>query len=129
MLTKGIVITKNINNGKYLVRIPYLENAGRLKNCNIEATASVVPGISESFAPDDIVILGFEDHMPEKPIIIGKLFVREEEARGYAKISSLEVNDSAHLPENTQVGEFNLVKTLRDLIQRVQTIEDNSQNS
>ena len=127
MLTKGIVITKSANSGKYLVRIPYLENAGRLKNCNIEATASVVPGITESFAPDDVVILGFEDHMPDKPIIIGKLFVGEEEARGYAKVSALIVDNSATLPENTQIGNINVFKTLMDLLQRVSTLEE-SQN-
>ena len=127
MLTKGIVITKSANSGKYLVRIPYLENAGRLKNCNIEATASVVPGITESFAPDDVVILGFEDHMPDKPIIIGKLFVGEEEARGYAKVSALIVDNSATLPENTQIGNIDVFKTLMDLLQRVSTLEE-SQN-
>jgi len=127
MLTKGIVITKSANSGKYLVRIPYLENAGRLRNCNIEATASVVPGITESFAPDDVVILGFEDHMPDKPIIIGKLFVGEEEARGYAKVSALIVDNSATLPENTQIGNINVFKTLMDLLQRVSTLEE-SQN-
>ena len=126
MLTKGIIVNKSINSGKYLVRVPYLENAGKTRNCNLEATVAVVPGVSESFAPDDVVILGFEDHQPDKPIIVGKLFIGEEEARGYAKFSAITVQNSARLPANTFVGNINLYETLEYLLQRVGSIEDDS---
>ena len=83
-----------------------------------EATACVVPGVTNQIQPGDIVFIGFEDHDAHKPIILGSLYTTEQPINGYTQdikqlpdivIRSLQVIDSngaakALLPEDTTIG-------------------------
>lgn len=106
MLTKAIIVDKIGNDNHYLVRIPILESAGDTTQSIIEATLSYTPGIIESFKKDDVVIVGFENHSPDSPIIMGRLWLTEDlvDARGYANIESLNVKDYVSLPNNITIG-------------------------
>lgn len=115
MLTKGIILERVINSNTYLVRIPYLESAGNYKNMIFEATLSHEPALTESYVKDDVVIIGFEDHHPDKPIIIGKLFTSNTKASGHASIESINIEKEAQLPQNTKVGDIEVYSALSDL--------------
>lgn len=114
MITKAIVIDRNINSNKYNVRIPYLETAGG-KTTSYEAILSTVPGISDAYAPGDVVLIGFEDHQPDKPIILGKLYVEGEERRGQLDVGSIKVSGTAELSKNTVIEGINVYDTLSGL--------------
>lgn len=114
MITKGIILSKIVSSNKYLVRIPYLESAG-MPQSKCEAILSITPGVTESLAPDDVVLVGFEDHLASKPVIIGKLFTGEEKARGNALFSDLTVEHSVSLPFNTKIGDIDIYEKIREL--------------
>ena len=78
MLTKGIIIDRVGNDNHYLVRIPILEGASDVEHSIIEATLAYTSGIVESYKPDDVVVVGFENHSPDSPIIVGKLFLQDD---------------------------------------------------
>lgn len=129
MLTKGIVLNRIINTNKYNVRIPYLEAPGMGPSC-FEAILSTVPGVSETLLPNDVVIVGFEDHHPSHPIIVGKLFLQEEsEPRGSAIFDSLTVTGLTNLSQSTVVGGVNVYKTLMELLRRMDIVETAIENS
>lgn len=111
MLTKGIVLSRILGTNKYNVRIPYLETPG-MEPTSFEAIVSNTPGMAESFMPDDVVIVGFEDHMPSKPIILGKLYLKDENVRGSASFDALNIGGSANLPMSTMVGGINVYNLL-----------------
>ena len=73
MLTKGLVKSKSPDG--YYVRIPYLETASSgpvVLRCSL----SHEPALGEAIAVGDVVILGFEDHNADKPVVLGKLALR-----------------------------------------------------
>lgn len=117
MLTKGIIIDKIGNDNHYLVRIPILETAGDVERSVIQATLSYTPGVVESLKPEDVVIVGFENHSPDSPIIVGKLLLNDDasESRGFANLESLNVSKSVVLPEDTTIAGQSL-KNLPNLI-------------
>lgn len=125
MITKGIVISQIRGSNKYLVRIPYLENAFKTTS-EYEAILSTTPGVSNSLAPEDVVLVGFEDHQASKPIILGKLFVDESNPRGNALFQDLLVESSASLPANTTVGGINLFSKLNNLSKVIDNLQPNS---
>ena len=115
MLTKGIIMERVLNSNTYKVRIPYLEKAGFANRDYLEAIVSHEPALIDSYNVGDVVIIGFEDHQGDKPIIIGKLLLNDDESRGSANIDAIEVLNSATLPENTMVGNLNVYDTLLSL--------------
>lgn len=125
MLTKGIIIDRVGNDNHYLVRIPILENANDVEHSIVEATLAYTSGIVESFKPDDVVVVGFENHSPDSPIIVGKLFLQEDvnEPRGFANLESLNVSKSVVLPEDTTIAGQSL-KNLPNLLETLQIDEE-----
>lgn len=104
MITKGIILGKKIGTNKYIVRIPYFESAGGSQSI-FDATLSTNPSISEEYRDGDIVEVAFEDHLVEKVVIIGRLFILDnDEPRGYANFQNLNVSQSVTLPLNTTLG-------------------------
>lgn len=106
MLTKGIIVGRVNDDNTYLVRIPLLENIGDATQSVLVATLSYTSGIVESLKKDDVVEIGFEEHSPDNPVIIGKLFLNEDitESRGFANLESLKVRDNVSLPNTTTIG-------------------------
>lgn len=101
MLTKGLVKSKTPDG--YYVRIPYLETASSgpvVLRCSL----SHEPALGEAIAVGDVVILGFEDHNADKPIVLGKLALPSEGHRGYADLVDLSVSGKAALPMDTTIG-------------------------
>jgi len=115
MLTKGIIKERILDSNLYRVRIPYFEQAG-FKNVEYyDAIVAHEPALIDSYNVGDVVIIGFEDHEADKPVIIGKLLLNKEESRGYANVESLNVTTSARLPENTMIGDINVYEVLSAL--------------
>lgn len=101
MLTKGLVKSKSPDG--YYVRIPYLETASSgpvVLRCSL----SHEPALGEAIAVGDVVILGFEDHNADKPVVLGKLALPGEGHRGYADLVDLSVSGKAALPMDTTIG-------------------------
>ena len=121
MITKAIIIDKDLDSNKYNVRVPYLETAGE-KIIYFKATLSTLPGVSDAYAPGDVVLVGFEDHKPESPIILGKLFVDKEEDRGHHDIGSLNVSNKASLPRNTTIGGINVETIFKDFADNISEV-------
>ena len=120
MLTKAIIIDKLLDN-HYLIRIPLLESPGDLEDSKIEAILSHTPGIEESYKSGDVVIVGFEEHSADNPIILGKLFTRDDvESRGHAQLESLSVKDNVSLPKDITSGGV----TFTNFSQLIEHIQD-----
>jgi len=133
MITKGIIrkipsgLKKNVDgevkiDNKYLVEIPIFNSAGVEKNSLtsslMEASLCYTPGNLNGYRENDVVFVGFEDNNLARPIILGKLYLGEEECTNYAKANALEVNGVAKLPLDTQIGEItgeNLELFVRDI--------------
>lgn len=118
MVTKAIILGKNVGTNKYSVRIPWLENS-RGSQSVYEATLSTSPSISESFNVDDVVYVAFENNQLDHVVIVGRLYtLGNSEPRGYANLQSLNVSKSASLPENTTLGGVsaqNLIEVVRSM--------------
>ena len=101
IITKGIIKGKILDSNKYLVEIPYLEQASVKSNgiteSFLEATLSHTPGIINSYEEDDVVFVGFEDKKSDNPVILGKLLLKDNDNRGYAQLNSLNVNGNVKL--------------------------------
>ena len=111
MITKAIIKSRILDSNKYYIRIPYFEQSNvsnnSLTDSFFEATLSQTPGFVNSYNEGDVVFVSFEDHKAGKPVILGKLFLDDDEARGYLKLHSLSVEGDVNLPTNTTIGDFN----------------------
>ena len=128
-ITKGIVQNKVVGSNKYVVSIPYLQQSS-VKNNGVtesvlEATLAHTPGIINSYNEGDVVFIGFEQGQTGKPIILGKLLLDENDNRGFAQLSSLNVADRAILPEDTKIGDVDF-KTISGDLERLQFEIDNT---
>jgi len=121
MITKAIILERNINTNTYSVRVPFLESSG-IAYGKMDATISCNPGITEEYKPGDVVYVNFEDHKPDKVVIVGKLYVESLEPRGSANFEALNVSKSVSLPKNTTVDG----KSLPDLLNKVQNLEEST---
>lgn len=126
MLTKAIILNKLVDDNHYLIRIPILETPEDTEISKIEAILAHTPGIVQSYKENDIVIIGFEEHSPDKPVILGKLFTNEkEEARGFAKLDSLEVKNLLNIPNNIIIGDKEF-KNVSEMIEHFQDVQDST---
>lgn len=129
MVTKAIIKGKDPGSNKYIVRIPFLETSASkstVSNQNLlyEAILASTPGVIESYKENDVVIVSFEDHRSANPVIIGKLYLNNEEPRGYARLESLEVTGKTILSSDTMLGNIS-VKDLEKLVKAREIEEEN----
>ena len=107
MLTKGIIQQIDASSNKCIVRMPIFEIAGNEYTNEAEATLSIPPGMFGGFKVNDVVIVGFEDNLAGKPIILGKLYLgaleESETNRGAIQCDTLLVEKSATLPADTKI--------------------------
>ena len=110
MITKAI-IEKVISDYEVKVRIPLLDSTTAFKqSVDIDGLSSATICISPKsrFIPavGDVVFVAFEDNNFGKPVVIGYLY---RENIGNSKpdmvINSLSVDLSAHLTEDTTIGD------------------------
>ena len=94
----------------YQVEIPSLRTANNTTNISngaflSDALLCYQPGNLNSYRVNDVVFLTID--APETlPIIIGKMYVGDEEATNFSKNNTLEVTDRANLPEDTTIGDI-----------------------
>ena len=120
MITRGIIrkvpsgnVTevdgRRVVDNIYQVEIPSLRTANNTTNISngaflSDALLCYQPGNLNSYRVGDVVFLTID--APETlPIIIGKMYVGDEEATNFSKNNTLEVTDRANLPEDTTIGD------------------------
>lgn len=118
MITKAIIINKIEDTpNKFLVRIPLFEGSGN--SCEVsgntdmpfEATLCYNPGNYDSYLPNDIVYVSFEDNLYANAVILGKLYTGEEnKAVGSQSINTLNVEGTTNLNGNVKVNGVDLSK-------------------
>lgn len=141
MITKAYIIRKSENNvNKFYIRIPIFETPGlninqKLNNNIIEATLCYTPGSLDSYKEGDCVFITFENNQLSRPIILGKLYIGEEEiATTYDFLNKLKVITEADLPDNTKIGDityndlFQLIQNQKILEDKINDIETNPIN-
>jgi hypothetical protein len=140
MVTKGIIKNIDYNSNTCTVRLPLFETASQATEVAIPAVFSVTPGITNSYAENDIVIVAFDNNSISSPVILGKLYLGNTEEsknfRGSIKCDSLTVANEASLPITTKLvyqgADESLVKvekgitsysSIADIIKKLQHTE------
>ncbi len=132
MLTKGYIQSKVLSEDggyKYMVYIPFMSTAGVKIDTIMEATLAYSPSIHEELVPGekdkgDCVIVGFEEHHANKPIIIGKLCEVGDinTPRGFANLEKLEVSQEVSLPKQTTIECETGKYTLSSIVDKVNNL-------
>lgn len=108
MLTKGIILSIDLQENTCLVRIPIFETAGNFYKNESTAIVCIPPGIYNGLKVDDVVIIGFEDNNSGKPIILGKLYLgvtnEANSSNGSGVFSTLKITDTLEIPANTKIN-------------------------
>ena len=130
MITLGY-ITKinNPDDNIYEVRLPIFEKAGSSKDLPdlsgsyFQATLSQTPGQLNGFLVGDCVVVGFLDNKYSKPVILGKLFVGDDGARGYLNVNALSVSGSVSLGGDIHIGDITYDQLL-ELVRGVPNLQE-----
>lgn len=130
MITLGY-ITKinNPDDNIYEVRLPIFEKAGSSKDLPdlsgsyFQATLSQTPGQLNGFLVGDCVVVGFLDNKYSKPVILGKLFVGDDGARGYLNVNALNVSGSVSLSGDIHIGDITYDQLL-ELVRGVPNLQE-----
>ena len=125
MITKGKIVSIDSDNKLYGVRIPLLESAGINRTQVLQCTLCYNKGNVNSLRIDDTVFVDFEDNKIESPVIIGALFVGEDEATNYSLCQSLTVTGNAQLPLDTKIGNDVTGKDLKIAIDFIKNEDKN----
>ena len=136
MVTKGIIVEiPDVDSNIYKVRVPIFEQpttseANKTEQNNLgstilDATACVPPGLSFGYNINDVVYVGFENNKYQKAIILGKLYLTDQDTNqnNYYNISNLNVNGTATLPSNTKLGDYTL-DDLNSLLVEVKLLKE-----
>ena len=109
MITRGIV-ERIVDRYTVKVRMPLLNrirnNSGNVLSDDLnEAVICTLPKYDPNINTGDVVFVAFEDNDYGKPVVIGYLY-RENmnETLGDIVLNTLNVNLSAHLTEDTTIG-------------------------
>lgn len=111
MITKGIIISIDYSGNTCMVRLPIFEGAGNQTEVVLPAIISCAPGSLNPFKINDVVIVGFEEYLFDRPIILGKLYLgrtaetpAEYTPGGGQYLESLTVTNNASIPITTQLN-------------------------
>lgn len=124
MLAKATILSiPDKNSNKFTVQIPMLNKAGRGdKGTIMEAIMCFTPGNLYGYEPGDVVIVGFEQNLMNKPIILGLMYKKGHELKynNYTYSNNLNINEhgKARLPADTELGGLKvstLMYALREL--------------
>lgn len=125
MITRAIIIDKDLNIGKLKVRIPILDGIGDGGISTNWASIIYTPGLDIDYQIGDIVIVGFEDNDIGSPIVLGFLKLKNTkiDSRIYETVKELKVEDNFLAPLNTTIGKTSYQK-LFSSIETTLTIND-----
>lgn len=115
MVTKAYIINKEQDSNKYIVRIPIFEKPGmtsdtsNLSRTLFSATLAHEPSVLDVYSSGDCVFVGFENNELNRPVILGKLYTKDEnqDSMGLSNNKVLIVSDKASLPADTTIGSVN----------------------
>lgn len=127
MITRAIIIDKDLSIGKVKVKIPILQGIG---DGGIDINwASIIyfPGIDIDYQIGDVVEIGFEDNDAGKPVVLGFLKLRNKEidSRVYGTFKELNIEDKFEAPTNTLIGKT----SYQELFNAIESTKVNNSNS
>ena len=112
MITRAIIVDKDLNIGKLKVKIPILDGIGDGGISTNWASIIYTPGLDIDYQVGDIVIVGFEDNDVGSPIVLGFLKLKNTkiDSRIYETVKELKVEDNFLAPLNTTIGKTSYQK-------------------
>ena len=127
MITRAIIIDKDLSIGKVKVKIPILQGIG---DGGIDINwASIIyfPGIDIDYQIGDVVEIGFEDNDAGKPVVLGFLKLRNKEidSRIYGTFKELNIEDKFEAPTNTLIGKT----SYQELFNAIESTKVDNSNS
>jgi uncharacterized protein involved in type VI secretion and phage assembly len=129
MLTKGEIQSIDFTNNSCIIRLPIFETVGNGSRAIATAYFAITPGIFNSYKIGDVVIVGFDRDMIDKPYILGKLYtgLKEEQNiengfRGAINCESLKVKTDVILPEATKIAKNTTILDSTDDKNNITTI-------
>ena len=127
MFTKAL-ITKIPDKGDnwFKVRIPLFEDTTGTE-VTYDALCCYSPGTFGGLNVGDCVYVTFEDAKLNIPVIIGKLYTREDDDYAKGLFNNLKVTNTANLPLNTIFGNAASAGDLIELLQnQITTVVENA---
>ena len=131
MLVKGLITKLNLGDNKCTVRLPTFEVAGGAP-IYVEAVFAISPGTYNGYSVKDVVIVGFEHEILNKPIVLGKLYIgpaSENADRGDVSCNSLSVSNVATIPGTTKLlfsddllQNYSKYKSITDIIDTLNAV-------
>lgn len=106
MITRAIIVDKDLSIGKLKLEIPILWGVGGREHTQIWASILHTPGFNIDYRVGDVVEVGFEDNDVGKPVVIGFLQLRDREtdSRIYGVLKDLIVEEKLTAPDATTIG-------------------------
>ena len=124
MFTKALIVkTPEPGDNWYKVRIPLFEDTTGTEII-YDALCCHAPGTYGGLNPGDCVYVSFEDAKLNIPVIIGRLYVEEQDDYSKGYFNNLEVSNSTHLPMSTTFGDGLSIQNLYDTVQFLSTAND-----
>lgn len=117
LFTKAIVtaLPKEGDNW-YTCRIPIFEDTTGTE-INYQTLSCHAPGVYGGLNVGDCVYVAFEDAKLNIPVIIGRLYVNEQDDYSKGYFNNLLVTNTANLPFNTTIGGINISELVKNNLQ------------
>ena len=127
MITRAIIIDKDLSIGKVKVKIPILQGIGDGGIDINWASIIYIPGIDIDYQIGDVVEIGFEDNDAGKPVVLGFLKLRNKEidSRVYGTFKELNIEDKFEAPTNTLIGKT----SYQELFNAIESTKVDNSNS
>lgn len=132
MITKAYITEIDITSNKFIVEIPLFSKPGisqdtKLSSTSMSATLSKEPTARHSYEVGDVVYVGFEDVDLNRPVILGKLYLKDDDSKtvGGLNVKDIIVKDKATLPANTTIGDIdfssmsNYINLINDYLEQL----------
>lgn len=118
LFTKALIVSlPKEGDNFYKVRIPLFEDTSG-KEIIFNALCCHAPGIYGGLNSGDCVYVIFEDNKLTTPVIIGRLYVEEQDDYSKGYFNNLNVSNRASLPASTTFGNMK-ISALYDTIQYI----------
>lgn len=124
MFTKALVVeTPENEDNHYKVRIPIFEDTTG-DEVIFDALACHAPGVFNGYNVGDCVYVAFEDAKLNIPVIIGRLYVEEQDDYSKGLFNNLSVTGRVQLPMDTTFGDGMSISNLYDTMKYLDGVAD-----